>query len=377
MSGELERRLEWLLREPRSSAEVERNALDLALSGLPAPPAAGGSRRLRVVALASAATAGLLAVAAAALAAAGALHLSVGAAPPRRPAAMAPDLLIPSGARAIAAVVDGRLWLTTRSGLRIEGLPVRSATLSPHALYVAAGIGDSLVAMAPGGTRAWSHAAGGPVVAIAWAPDGLRIAYVVQRAGGFQLRTIEGNGTVDRLLDARVRPASPSWRADSLAVAYVGAGGRPVVYDFAHDAHHVAGAGAATGVAFAPRGSALAVATTRGVSLTGQTTGVVARAAAARFGVAWAGGRLVVASSTRTGAGSSLRLFRVTQAGRALPAGRLAVAGRIEALDAHAGEIVAAVARAHSFTRVLASAARQEQLLELPAGTTVDAVSIR
>jgi len=44
-----------------------------------------------------------------------------------------PRLVVPPRARAIAAVVDGAL-LTSRGGLRIEGLPVESATLSPHAL---------------------------------------------------------------------------------------------------------------------------------------------------------------------------------------------------------------------------------------------------
>ena len=60
------------------------------------------------------------------------------------PHALASRLVVPQGARGIAAVVDGRLWFTSRSGLRIEGLPVDSAALSPHALYVAAGIGDRL-----------------------------------------------------------------------------------------------------------------------------------------------------------------------------------------------------------------------------------------
>ena len=45
------------------------------------------------------------------------------------------------------------------------------------------------------------------------------------RGGDSQLRTIEGDGDHDRLLDRAVRPVVPSWRADSLAVAYVGAGG--------------------------------------------------------------------------------------------------------------------------------------------------------
>jgi hypothetical protein len=359
MSGELERRLERLLREPRSSGEVERHALDLALAALPAAVPGGAEGRRRVLLVALTATLGVLGAAAAALAAAGALHLSVGTAPPPTPATPS-ELLVPAGAHAVAAVVDGRLWLTTRSGLRIQGLPVHSATLSPHALYVAAGIGDSLVAMAPSGTRAWSHPVGGPVVAIAWAPDGLRI---------------EGNGIGDHLLDARVRPVSPSWRADSLAVAYVGAGGRAVVYDFAHDAHRLAGTAPATHIAFAPQGSTLAVATAYGVFLAGRTPRLVAHDSGAGFDVAWSGGRLVVAS--RTGSRSSLRLFRLTSEGRTVPAGRLALTGSVGALDGGTGGIVAAVARPRSATRLLAAASLQKVLLELPAGSTIDAVSIR
>jgi hypothetical protein len=174
-------------------------------------------------------------------AAAGALAVSQRARHDAAPAVAAPRLLVPAGAHAIAAVVDGKLWLSTRSGLRIEGLPVASAGLSPHARYVAAGIGRSLIVMAPSGTRAWSHPTPGPVAAIGWAPSGLRIAYVVRLGRGFQLRLIEGDGDHDRLVDASVRPSRPVWRADSLAVAYVGAGGRPILYDLAHGRHRVLG----------------------------------------------------------------------------------------------------------------------------------------
>jgi hypothetical protein len=175
-------------------------------------------------------------------AAAGALAVSLGTerkAAPAAPAVVQPRLLVPAGAHAIAAVVDGKLWLTTRSGLRIEGLPVESAGLSPHAWYVAAGIGRSLIVMAPSGTRAWSQPTRGPVAAIAWAPSGLRIAYVVRAGRTFQLRLIEGDGDHDRLVDASVRPLRPAWHADSLAVAYVGAGGRPALYDLAHGTHRI------------------------------------------------------------------------------------------------------------------------------------------
>ena len=388
MSRELEQQLERLLRRPQASDDVERRALGLALAALPAPAGGGGNRRLRVFLLASAATLVLLAVTAGALATVGALHVSLGTSPNSRPssqsALVTPQLRIPAGAKAVAAVVDHRLWLTTRSGLRIEGLPVQSAALSPHGLYVAAGIGDSLVAMAPNGTRAWSHPAGGPVVAIGWAPDGLRIAYVVRRGGRFQLRTIEGNGLGDRVLDGNVRAVTPSWRADSLAVAYVGAGGRPVVYDFGHDSHRVIGASTrgASRLAFAPQGSTLAVVSGHVVSLDdqGRTSRVIAVGHGATAEIAWVHGQLVVASSTRTSTGSLLRLFRATRAGRVVTIGQLDVAGRVEALDGNANGVMVAVAKPRSATRLLASAgllSRQEVLLQLPTGTAVDAVAIR
>jgi hypothetical protein len=394
MSRELEQRLERLLRGPRASDEVEQRALGLALAALPPPVAAGGNRRLRMLLLASAATLALLALAAAALATVGALHVTLGTSPrdrsPARSAVVAPQLQVPVGAKAVAAVVDQRLWLTTRSGLRIQGLPVQSATLSPHALYVAAGIGDSLVAMAPNGTRAWSRAAGGPVVAIAWAPDGLRIAYVVRRGDRFQLRTIEGNGIDDRLLDGSVRRMTPSWRADSLAVAYVGSGGRAVIYDFAHDSHRVSRPSTrdARQVAFAPQGSMLAIASAHLVAVDGQ--GQKERIFAVGRGgireIAWVDGLLVVASPTRTSTGSLLQLFHVTRSGGAVPIGHLGLVGRVEALDANDSGIVVAVARARSATRLLASASNttsgkmrslSEVLLQLPASATIDAVSVR
>src|SRR4029077_6876157 len=141
----------------------------------------------------------------------------------------------------IAAVVDGRLSVVTKSGFQLQGLPVSTAALSPHALNIAAGIGNSLVALKPSGRHVWSHPAGGRVVAIAWAPDGLRIAYVVDTGRRFVLHVIYGNGIHDTTIDRSVRPVMPSWRADNLALAYVGGGGRAVVYDLGHQKHRVDG----------------------------------------------------------------------------------------------------------------------------------------
>jgi hypothetical protein len=214
----------------------------------------------------------LLAVAAGSLAAAGALHVRFGHAPRQRHVTQAHALILPPGANGISAVVGGRLSVVTRSGFRLQGLPVSAAALSPHALYVAAGVGGSLVAIKPSGRTAWSHRVGGTVVAIAWAPDGLRIAYVVRTAHRLALRVIWGNGTHDRAIERPVRAVRPSWRADSLAFAYVGAGGHAVVYDIGHESRGVVGSAApVTRLAFAPAGRLLLVATPASVLLGGKT----------------------------------------------------------------------------------------------------------
>jgi hypothetical protein len=139
-------------------------------------------------------------------------------------------------------------------------------------LYVAVGSGNSLVAKAPDGRRAWTHATGGKVVAIAWAPDGFRIAYVVHAGRHFVLHVIYGNGIHDTTIDRSVRAVRPSWRADSLAFAYVGAGGKAIVYDLGHRSRSVLRTTVpVTRLAFAPVGRTLLVATP-GAALLGRKT---------------------------------------------------------------------------------------------------------
>jgi len=145
---------------------------------------------------------------AAALAATGKLHVRLGAGTqPARP--VPTHLSVPAGSHGIAVVAGGKLWLATRSGLRIEGMPVSAAELSPRALYAVVGIGSSLITLAPGNRRPWVHQTDGRVVSAAWSPDGLKIAYVVARRGADELRLIEGDGSPDRLLVRRVRPVRP------------------------------------------------------------------------------------------------------------------------------------------------------------------------
>lgn len=226
MPGELERELTGAFGRPRPTRDATARARAAALATLPPP-------RRRSFGWIAVAVAGALIAAvglgAAALAATGKLHVVLGA---RRAPAHAPARLnVPPRTQGIALVAGGKLWLTTRRGLRIEGMQVASAELSPHALYAVVGLGTSLVALAPGGRYAWTHETGGRVAAASWSPDGLKIAYVVQRRSGMQLRMIEGDGDHDRLLDPHVAAVKPTWRADSLAVTY----SRPrhiVVLDF-------------------------------------------------------------------------------------------------------------------------------------------------
>jgi hypothetical protein len=305
MSSELEQQLEGLFRDPEPDPGAGEEALHRALRVL--QPVVAPRRGFRTAVLAFAAVVVLLVIAAGSLAAVGALHVSLGKKAKSPPAAS--ELRLPKGANGISAIVGEQLSVVIRRHFRLQA-SATAAALSPHALYVAAGIGNRLVAIAPNGRRAWSHPAGGRVVAIAWAPDGYRIAYVVQLGRRFTLRTIYGNGTHDARVDRSVRPVRPSWRADNLAFAYVSGGGRAVVYDVGHESRQVVPVRPPiTGVAFAPSGDALALQGTGGVSLVEQAA--IRRIAATKveaFG--WLDNRLAVAVP------GSIRLFAPEGASR-------------------------------------------------------------
>ena len=308
MSSELEQRLAEMFAEaPEPDPGAGEEARHRALRAL--QPAAAPHRGVRAAVLAFATVVVLLVIAAGSLAAAGALHVSIGSKATPRPKTI--PLTLPRGANGIAAIVNGKLSVVTKSGFRLQGLPVSAAALSPHALYVAAGIGDSLVALKPDGSRAWSHWVGGKVVAIAWAPDGLRIAYVVKSPTGYRWRlsVIWGNGTHATWIDRPVAPMMPSWRADSLAVAWQArkgtrAGTRPergplFEYDFAHPSEVITRLRARQGdvaqLAFAPRGTQLAIDQGNRTLLLGKQRKTVWTGESG--GIGWLNGRLAIAAA--------------------------------------------------------------------------------
>ena len=352
VSSELERRLSETLRGlPGASEEVETRARAAALDAL-APRQAPTHLRRRLLTFVLAVLA-LFAVGAAALAAIGTIHVRLGETKKQLPAPHA-RLSLPAGAHGFAVLAGGKLAFVTRAGFRMEGLPVTAAAVSPRALYVAVGIGHSLVVLAPDGRQMWIRRTRGPVVAAAWAPSGLQISYVVSRPRrAAALRLIEGDGDHDRLVDPSVSRVTPAWRADSLALAYVGVGGRGVVYDIGHEVRRVVGThhcGRVSKVAFAPSGSALALLTTRRVVLAhgnGGSARCIGDQGMSRLSdVAWISrSELVVSGVPARGRPSYVRRWLVRA--RTLEAAGTACTGRpVVALAAAPGGLGLAMARA-------------------------------
>jgi hypothetical protein len=361
MSAELEQQLRAVFgRLPKPSREASARARSAALEAL--GPTDRRSSKVLIVALATVAIA--VGAGAAALAATGNLRVDIGA--KRRPARPVPTrLTVPPGSQGLALVAGGKLWLATRSGLRIEGMPVSAAELSPRALYAVVGIGSSLVALAPGNRHPWVQPTGGRVVAASWSPDGLKIAYVVARRGGYELRMIEGDGSPDRLVVRRVSPAKPSWRPDALAVAYVDASGRAAVYDLGTGSRRTfdtrACGGVTRAVAYAPRGRRLAVAGRSGLALVERwdvRPGCVGYGSAETISaVGWLSPQTVLTLDTappRLGAASVLRPYRVG-------------AGTIEPLESagFSKESLRAVAVSPASKRLMVARASGRRVLEL------------
>lgn len=199
---------------PAAPEEVRQRVLRSALDALPTPAPTRRVRPWRLVALAG----GAALAGGGAVAAVGDL---VSRSPAPEPTPAPTRLTIPAGTEGVGVLADGRAWLAMRNGLRVEGMPASALEISPGALFAAVGLGRSLVVLAPGGRRAWTVQTAGTVRRIVWRPDGLEIAYVVERGGRRELRVIEADGDHDRRLVAPVAPVAPAWSADSIGVSYL------------------------------------------------------------------------------------------------------------------------------------------------------------
>ena len=238
MSSELEQQLRRALARVEPDPVATEQAKAAALEALSSP---GGLRSRYRLGLLAAALVGALVVTGVTLASSRTAREVVGisGSPDKPSPGPIPNGPLPPGSGGFAAYGDGRLWLVSPS-LTIAGMPYSAAELSPGALNVAVGSGHALVVRRlSDGSVAWSHHTAGRVVAAAWAPIGTEIAYVVASHEGAQLRMIEGDGDHDHLIAGSASAVTPSWRADSLALAYVSAGGRVVVRDLANDSSTV------------------------------------------------------------------------------------------------------------------------------------------
>lgn len=208
--NELERRLRTVaVPDPDAEARAWRLA-HAAYRRRPRPGARAARRRVPIL---LAVVAALAVTATATPAGTGALDLLRDVAGPQRArpaAASVPSLTslrrVPGGGRLLvlrdhAGYVIGAGALPRRLG------PATDATFSAFGRYVATASGRRLTVFAVDGRRVWSLREPAPIDGLAWAPDGLRVAY---RAGG-RLRVVDGNGERPRDL-ARADGAAVAWR---------------------------------------------------------------------------------------------------------------------------------------------------------------------
>lgn len=267
MPDELEERLERALADLEPGADVTDRAHAAAVAAL--PPARSRSRK--PLALVAAACAVAFVFGGVTLAATGGGLPLVGGesnhrhAPPPADYTRPPAIRLPRGAIAFSATGGGRAWLVTSSGAHLHGKPLSALAVSPGAVNLLEGSGRTIVAVATAdGHIAFTRHVPGEPIAAAWAPAGIRIAYVVRTGEGDRLYDMYGNGRHTFLVAPRTDGSTPTWRWDSLAFAYVRGDGTVMVHSV------IAGTvsalprrcdlGRPAAIAFAPFGGLLAIA---------------------------------------------------------------------------------------------------------------------
>ncbi len=267
MPDELEERLERALGDLEPGPDVTERARSAALGAL---PARSGPRRPLLL-LAAACAAAFVFGGVTLAATTGGLPLVGGDSHHPRTEQPPPagrhhqDIRLPRGAIAFSATGGGRAWLATSSGARLHGKPLSALAVSPGAINLLEGSGHVLVAVAVSdGHIAFTRGVPGEPIAAAWAPAGIRIAYVVRTAEGNRLYDMYGNGRHAFLVAPRTDGGTPTWRWDSLAFAYVRPDGTVMVHSVISGATSAlarrCGLGRPAAIAFAPFGGQLAIA---------------------------------------------------------------------------------------------------------------------
>jgi hypothetical protein len=307
MPSELERRLERALKvvPVEASSDAHDRARDAALAAA-AAPAPGRRSRWRVVL--GAAVAMVLVTTGVTLAATGDRPFTDTATLTKPPQAARPQTgLLPRGARAFSILAGGRAWVAIPHRVLLHGAARSAIAVSPGAVYLLEAHGRALRAVALGSGRVvQTQRAGGPLSAAAWSPFPIRIAYVTDVRGHRQLHDEWGTLSHDYLVDRDVAAVAPSWRWDSLALAYVRADGRVAVHDTTSGRNTVippnCGLRHPTTLAFAPASGLLAIADrtrVRIVDTTGGAPDVCAAHSPGAPSVAWVRPRqLFVAAGT-------------------------------------------------------------------------------
>jgi hypothetical protein len=307
MPNELERRLERALNdvpvEATWDAHDRAREAALAAAGSPAP----GRGSLWRIAIA-AAVAMVLVTTGLTLAATGDRPFADTATltKPPRTAGLHTGLL-PRGARAFSIPAGGRAWVAIPHRVLLHGAPRSAIAVSPGAVYVLEAHGRTLRAVAAGtGRVVQTQRTAGPVSAAVWSPFPIRIAYLTEVGGHQQLHDEWGTLSHDYLVDRDVAAVAPSWRWDSLAIAYVRADGRVAIHNTTSGRNTVispnCGLRHPTAMAFAPASGLLAIADRtrlRIVDTTGAAADVCAAHSPGRPSIAWLRPRqLFVATGT-------------------------------------------------------------------------------
>jgi hypothetical protein len=357
MPSELESRLQRALQSITAAGETRERARRGALDALvPAPPP---RRRVAVRVLVAVAGAACLITAGAALAASGRVEFNVGrqASSTTRQAAPAPSPL-PAGSAALVVEIGGRVWSASAHAVRPVAGQLSTVTVSPGALYELQAKAHVLRAVAyRSGRVAFTHRVQGRVVAASWSPLPIRIAYIEQTRDGDVMHDMWGTGSHDRRWAGLAAPVAPSWRWDSLAVAFVRANGRVATLSPTSGAFQtlprVCSIGHALAIAYSPSNALLAIADRHRLAIIDTAGSRPAQCLAHAPGMpslAWVGGHRLA-----LGAGTHLRELTISWAG--VRSQTRTLAGTIAALAPapHGHRIAIALDEPNGTTVVLAT----------------------